>query len=157
MSNLTQEDLKRNVHYNPDTGLFTRIGTKSIIQTTDKQGYIVIKSHGKMYKAHRLAFLYMTGIIPEKDIDHKDTIRNNNKWENLREATSTQNGANSNIYITNSSGYKGVYWHKGKQKWRAQLKVNGKKITVGQFENIEDAAKAYEKAAIKYFGDFART
>jgi len=142
------------LHYDPETGLFTwkvkRKGTNgvgSIAGKTDTYGYVQITIDGNVYLAHRLAWFIMTGKWPENEVDHKDTIKNNNKWENLREADDSQNGANRNIYSNNKSGIKGVCWHKASNKWLAQIRKNKKCMHLGLFSDINDAAKAYEKAA----------
>jgi len=92
---ITQKELKELLHYNPDTGIFTRlIKTASSVQIGDvagckhkANGYIIINVLGIPYRAHRLAWLYMTGRWPKHQVDHDDHIRHNNKWSNLFEAT----------------------------------------------------------------------
>lgn len=111
---------------------------------------------GKSYYLHQVIFFYHYGFIP-KYIDHKDGNSLNNKIENLREATQSQNVHNSQKRKTNTSGFKGVIWLKNRCKWRAQITVDGKNKNLGQFENINDAALAYEQGAKKFFGDFAKT
>ncbi len=89
------------------------------------------------------------------DIDHRDRNYLNNQKNNLRIATRQQNLANQPYYINNTSGYKGVTWHKKSKKWYAQIKVNRQHIHLGTFHDIKLAAKAYNDAAVKYFGEFA--
>ncbi len=83
--------------------------------------------------------------------------RSNNKWENIRKATKTQNFANKRKYSNNKSGIKGVCWDKDNNRWLAQIQVSKQKIKLGRYINIEDAKAAYAEAAKKYFGEFART
>jgi hypothetical protein len=104
--------------------------------------------------AHRLAWLYMTGVWPTKDIDHQDRNRQNNKWKNLREATFSQNKANASKNY-NKSGYKGAYSQHGKTFF-SSIGVNGKRIYLGTFPTAKLAHQAYVKAAKHYFGEFAR-
>jgi hypothetical protein len=106
--------------------------------------------------AHRLAYLYMTGEWPPAGIDHRDTNRSNNRWNNLRAATQLQNSTNSSIRIDNTSGYKGVYWHIGARKWRAQIVSKGKIHLLGYFSTPQAAHRAYCEAAIRLHGEFAR-
>jgi len=91
-----------------------------------------------------------------KEVDHEDRDGLNNRRSNLRIATRSQNGMNRKINKNNTSGYKGVYWHKQHQKWCAQIKINNKKIHLGYFDNKIDAVKARDEAAKKYHGEFAR-
>ena len=88
-------------------------------------------------------------------IDHKDQNPLNNRKNNLRKCTNAQNSRNSKIPKNNKSGYKGVSWHKASCKWRAQIGYNYKCIPLGLYHCKDEAAKAYNEAAIKYFGEFA--
>lgn len=87
--------------------------------------------------------------------DHKDYNKHNNLRSNLRLATRSQNMANRPAPKQNSSGYKGVRWHNRRSKWQARITVNYKEIHLGYFDNIEEAAVAYNNAAMKFFGEFA--
>lgn len=92
-------------------------------------------------------------------VDHRDGNGLNNRRSNLRLATRQQQAINRGIRLDNKSGYKGVYWLKtseNKGKWRAQIKVDGKRLSLGLFNDIEEATKAYEKAAEKYYGEWRR-
>lgn len=90
------------------------------------------------------------------EIDHKDGNKLNNLENNLRISTKTQNNQNSRIRKDNISGYKGVIWYNKLNKWRAYITINKKQIHLGYFNTKEDAARAYNIAAIKYFGEFAQ-
>lgn len=107
----------------------------------------------KSYYLHQIIFCFHYGFIP-KYIDHKDGNSLNNKIDNLREATQSQNVHNSPKRKNNKSGVKGVCWVKN--RWLAQIGVNNKNIVLGRFEKLEEAAKAYEHAAVLYFGEFAK-
>lgn len=162
MTDLTQTSLKSVLHYNKDTGIFTRIAKTSfcvqlgeIAGGFDIKGYIRISVFNKRYKAHRLAFLYMTGRWPKDQVDHINHIKDDNRWVNLRECSQTQNKGNTPLRKNNKSGFKGVCWHKNGGKWQAAIRVNNKRFFLGLFDNKKDAAIAYNSAAVKEFGKFA--
>ncbi len=119
--------------------------------------YWQIRIDGKLYNAHVLAWLLVTGVYPTCKVDHKDGDGLNNRFNNLRLASDTQNAQNTKKRSDNKSGFKGVSWHSQQNKWRAVITINKKNKHLGTFYNIQDAASAYESAAKKYFGDFART
>ena len=111
---LTQEKLKTLLNYNPETGIFTwKKRNQNISGTINNKGYVVIQINNKIYLAHRLAWLYMTGLWPKNDIDHFNQVRTDNRFFNLREATRKENCQNVHKpHPNNSSGYLGVYWNK---------------------------------------------
>lgn len=159
---LTQAKLKSILSYNPKTGIFKwlvnmrygyagrRAGT---IMTS---GYVRIVIERKPYQAHRLAWLYMTGMWPSIDLDHKDTVKSNNKWKNLRLATASQNHANKKKWTGHlPKGVVRTKWNKTNQ-FIAHLRIGGKSIYLGYHPTPEKAAAAYRAAAIKYHGEFAR-
>jgi hypothetical protein len=116
-----------------------------------KNGRRVISIDGKTYRCNKLAFLYMTGKFPDKEVDHKDGNTRNEKWENLREATRSQNTTNQR----NTGKYlKGVDITPF-GKFRARIWVDNKRIWLGSFNSECSAHQAYREAAIKYFGEFA--
>ena len=159
---LTQSRLKDLLHYDPLTGIFTRIKSYrsdligKIAGSLHCQGYIVITIDGNSYKAHRLAFLYMNAKFPDNIVDHKDTVRNNNIFTNLREATFSENLCNSNNRIDNKSGVKGIFKHSVNNSWIAQIKFGGKKFYLGSFMNIQDAEKAINDKRSELHGEFSR-
>lgn len=97
------------------------------------------------------------GLENSEHIDHEDGNGLNCRRTNLRDATSSQNHANMGLSVANTSGFKGVSKCKQTNKWRAAITVNGKFINLGRYINITDAVSAYDKAALKYFKNFART
>jgi hypothetical protein len=111
----------------------------------------VKKTKSKIY-LHRLI---MKAEINQK-IDHINGNGLDNRKENLRIVNQSQNGQNRDKQINNTSGYKGVTWHKQCNKWLAQINHKGKHYSLGLFETKEAAAKAYNEAALTYFGEYAR-
>lgn len=153
---ITQNELKRILHYDPETGLFTRISRSSgarvgdIAGTIMKLGYIAISVKGKVYTAHRLAWLYIHGYFPEKHIDHYNHKRNDNRINNLREVMSSENHRNRSKSILNTSGIIGVRWRKQNNKWLSSIKVNGIQKHLGYFEDKFEAICARKSANNKY-------
>lgn len=142
---LTQSRLKEILHYDPDTGIFTRkVSHSNRVRVGDQvgvrmaAGYLSTSINQKNYYMHRLAFLYVTGKIPE-EIDHIDHNPKNNKWGNLRSVTHKENGRNMRISKRNKSGITGVLWDKSRGKWRAEIVVDGASIYGGRFANVQDA------------------
>ena len=160
---ITAERLREVLDYNPESGEFRwLLATNSMVRvgmiagSINRGGYSLICIDGGRYLAHRLAFLFMTGKFPELDVDHTDGDTANNSWTNLREATVSENHANSRRRCDNTSGHKGVSFRKASQNWCAQIQVNGRKMYLGLFESAEAAHAAYLAAAQRYFGEFAR-
>jgi hypothetical protein len=102
-----------------------------------------------------LAWAFKTGQWPFYEIDHRNRVRSDNKWTNLRPATHGQNQQNSTRYKNNKSGYKGVSWHKQHQKWYATIQIDKRPVFLGLFLSSKEASRAYNLAAEKYFGEFA--
>lgn len=159
---LTAERLREVLDYDPETGLFVWkmktadcVHVGSIAGGMDEKGYIRMRVDGRRYRAHRLAWLWMTGEWPSRGIDHRDTDRANNRWANLRVASSSQNIANSRLRSDNTSGFKGVSKFKNGQ-WRAEVGTPSGRHYLGLFPCPAAAHLAYVVAAAKYHGEFAR-
>lgn len=159
---ITQKQLKTFLEYDPLTGIFTwikptsrRVSIGQKVTCQSNWGYVHIGLLGKRHKAHRLAWLYMTGEWPEDGIDHRNGIRNDNRWLNLRPASKAQNGFNSKTPVTNTTGFKGVY--RSGKRFRAQLKINGSHTHLGCFGSPEEAYSIYCAAVEQHRGEFGRT
>lgn len=159
---LTAERLRSLLFYDPISGTFTWRVSRVKVSAGDragkktKDGYIHIGVDGRRYQAHRLAFLYMTGEMPEGLVDHKNLDRSDNSWDNLRAATNSQNQGNTALRQNNKSGFKGVSWHAAEGRWRAVIGIDGKKVFLGYADAPELAHEAYCAASETHFGEFAR-
>lgn len=130
-------------------------GIGSIAGCIDPQNYVVICVERKYRKAHRLIYIFHFGAIPEGfEIDHIDTIRHNNKIENLRLANHSQNQQNGRKYKNNTSGHKGVFFYPP-NKWRARIGVNGKYKSLGLYQNFDAACIAYQNASRQFHNQFS--
>lgn len=168
---LTQELVKEFLHYNPDTGVFTWLHRDqnwfatyrsfrswnaknagkqagNVHKCTRGKKYVCIKVNGKTYKAHRLAFLYMTGSFPTDDVDHLSGDGTDNRWSIIREATKHQNGCNKKLPSNNTSGVMGVGLSSG--RWQATIKVKQKNIYLGKFSDFFEAVCARKSAENKH-------
>jgi len=126
----------------------------SLAGRLSQKGYIQIGVDGKMYSAHRLIFLLQHGYLP-KVIDHINGNKADNRIENLREASLSENQMNRK-FGKNSSGVKGVVWHKSNKKWMAQLAIDGVNKYFGSFDDLELAELVVIEARNKYHGAYAR-
>jgi hypothetical protein len=142
-----------------DGQLYWKVRIRTSIDLSKPAGYIgndgyrAIKIEGKMYKAHRLVWKYHCGKDPKEFIDHIDGNKTNNNMENLREATRQQNNFNRGPAKKNELGIKGV--RKDGNKYRATIKINGKKKHLGMFFTIEEARLVREEAEKKLFKEFS--
>lgn len=154
MTDLTQGILKCYLSYEPLTGIFTWVAgtpnsTRSInfdVGYLDKDGYRIIGLLGKRYKAHRLAFLYMTGEMPKNKVDHKDGQPSNNVWTNLRETDNSGNQQNKRKKKNSTSVYFGVFFYKtyrGQKKYHAYINENGAQRLIGRYLTELEAHNAY--------------
>lgn len=168
---LTQELAKQVWTYDPETGdvdytvawaSLPNFQPRKLNRKPGGDGYIPIYVPPEfipvagvgMILTHRLGFLILEGWLPQF-IDHRDGDRANNVFSNLREATRHQNGYNRKLGRDNTSGYKGVTFFKG--RWRALIRADSQRIFLGDFDTPEEAAQAYDEAAIRYHGEFAKT
>ena len=158
---LSYEDLRRVLSYDPETGVWTwqiDVGRRGLAGDRagghHADGYRQIAINDIKYLEHRLAFFYVTKKWPINQVDHINGVRNDNRWENLREATIQQNTRNRKRHKNNVSGYKGVSLHGLTGKFQASVMTGGKSKYLGLFDTPEAASVAYEAAAKEQFGEF---
>lgn len=154
---LTQARLKERLIYNPITGIFTNKVTRSSravigleAGSLHHKGYLDIKIDNSIYRCHRLAFLYMNGSFPVDGVDHINHIKIDNRWENLREATQSENCRNTPLRKNSKSGCSGVTWDYRMECWVVGIHTNGRQIYLGCFVDLEKAKEARQAANIKY-------
>lgn len=150
-------------HYDPETGLirwikktskYSRVTVGSIAGCPNSEGYRYIRVDGKLIKSHNIAWLIMTEVWPEFEVDHEDRDPSNNKWDNLRSATRSLQMANTRIRGDNTSGVRGVSYHNRIKKWYAYITLNGKTKSLGYRDTLEEASDLYDEKAQEYFGEF---
>lgn len=157
MSCLTKERLKKLLEYDPQTGKFIsrtprgNIGVGVELGWENGRGYQRVSIDGKRYMLHKLAWLYMTGDLPELDVDHKDLDSSNNSWDNLRLCTNKQNSYNRGVRKDNNTGVKGV----------SKTTNNSFMVRVGQksfgcYPDLELAELVAMEARDSMHGEFAR-
>lgn len=158
---ITQSALHQLFTYNKKTGqlFWKERQSSSCLENSPAgfsipNGYISIKIKQKRYSAHRLIYIYHFGKAP-KYIDHINRIRNDNRIENLRPATISQNNHNANLRKDNGSGIKGVSFYKKLNKWIAYINVNKKRVHLGYFDFIDDAFNAVSKKRKELHGEYA--
>lgn len=169
MNTFNQTRLKQLLHYDPITGKFRwrprsdrskgwnrkHAGKLAGWVTGDTHGYERIAIDGSHHYAHRLAVLYMTGKWPKDEVDHINRVRDDNRWGNLREASKSENGRNTGLRKTNTSGIKGVSWDRSRGKWLATICVGRVQTALGRFDTKEEAIAARRAAEARLHGDFA--
>jgi HNH endonuclease/AP2 domain len=167
---LTKEFVRSILDYDPDTGVFrwkhradraqrwnTRYAGK-ISGTIDPFGYVIIQiEKGSNYRAHILAWLYMTGEWRPGGVDHRHGIRNDNRFSELRRASPSENGSNKRMQSNNSSGHIGVHFDRQRGKWRARINYKNRMYDVGFFDTPEAAAAARAERLKEIHGEFAAT
>ncbi len=153
---LEQECLKK-LSYDPLTGIFKWLfngtrGVKSgdIAGSKMTNGYIMLSVGGKKVLAHRAAWFFVYKEFPRGNIDHKNRNKSDNKIANLRNASAEQNAQNRTKNCKNTSGYKGVTWHKRDKRWQAAITIQGKVKHLGYYKESKDAYSAYVDASKKY-------
>jgi hypothetical protein len=164
---ITYEIAKALFNYDPETGLLTwKFSSQSIkegaeVGTYDKTPksntrYRKVSVFRENYKVHRIIWLMQTGDWPKGDVDHIDGDGLNNKWENLRDITHSQNLMNAAVRSDSTSGYKGVSYDSRRDKWYAYINIDGKRKMLGRHRTMQEAITARRDAEQDLFGEFAR-
>lgn len=159
---MTRDELIEALDYDSLNGCFywrasrgrARIG--DLAGSDNGVGYKCVRLNGKSWRVHVLVWLMETGLLPERQIDHKDTNRSNNVFSNLRLSSQLENTYNRSAMSNNKSGVKGVHWHASSGKWRAVITVAGRKITIGRFDTLEEAKQEIEARRLIEHKEFAR-
>lgn len=147
---LTADRLRSLLHYDMGSGALRWAGSRGRLAKagqvagTPIQGRVHIKIDGRLYYAHRLAFLYVTGSWPAGEVDHIDGDSANNAWSNLRQCSHAQNMQNKRVSKRNKSGLLGVSKHG--DAWQSTIRVGGRHIHLGRFKSAVDAHEAYLQA-----------
>jgi hypothetical protein len=144
--------------YETDTGILRwnvnrqKVYVGKIAGTAKGNGYLAVMINRKKYYVHRVIWLFVTGENPKGILDHKNGKRDDNRFENLREATNQLNTVNS-TRPASKSGFRGVRksWN---NTWSASIKLNGRPMNLGAFDSKEKAYEAYREACKKHFGSF---
>ena len=153
-----QTELKEVLRYESETGKFIHLKTHRTVKAGHEAGHCDVKHRygyrrisfkGKYHQAHRLAYLYMWGYIPEGEVDHINHITNDNRWSNLRIVTHQENGKNQRKYKNNKSGITGIR-QRSNGKWRARIYHKGKHVDLGTFADQDIAIAARKKAEVDY-------
>lgn len=145
---LTQLRLKELLNYDPKSGIFRWLVSRGRVRRGGQagcvkpDGYCYIGVDGKIYKASRLAWLFVEGYSPEHEIDHINRLRHDDRWKNLRHVSRQCNLRNCGNFRHNTSGVKGIYWDRWREKWRAQINVNNKQHHLGYYNDFDDAVCA---------------
>ena len=161
MGKASRELLMELLDYSPDTEVFTWRTSKksrkagSVAGSLGKGGYWFITHGQNIYRAHRLAWLFVHGDWPSDLIDHINRDRADNRICNLRLATKSQNNINSVQERKNSSGVVGVSHCSQTGRWKAQIGCGGKMISLGRFDSIEEAYRRRKQAEKELFGEFS--
>ena len=133
-------------------------GTKAGDQagTISKQdGYRIVSIDAKNVLASHIVWMFANGAFPDRFMDHKNRIRNDDGLGNLRQATRFENNRNRPINPTSSNPYKGIHFHKRDMRWTAQINVADKDRYLGSSKNPEYAAQIYDEGARQHYGEFA--
>lgn len=156
-NDVSQKELKSKLDYYKTNGIFVWRGKKgfNVAGYTRPDGYVFIRINNKLYRAHRLAWLFEYGEFPENEIDHIDGNPSNNSISNLRLCNSSQNKCNTRLRKDNTSGVKGLHWYKAYSKWQVNIGINKKTKCLGYFDDFFEACCKIYSERNKLHGEFA--
>lgn len=154
------ERLRKLLHYNRVTGIFTWRETRNKCQKGQRAGcssraYRDISIDGKNYREHRLAWAIVHGQWPPMGIDHRNGDGSDNRLKNLRLATTSQNQRNKKVLKSSLTGVKGVHFRKERNVYIPRIFSNGKLRRLGYFKDIRDAEKEYIRVSKKLWGEYS--
>ena len=156
---LTAEAAREIVDYDPQTGFFVWKKTTASHYAgvraggLNERGYEIIHFDGYQVYGHHLAWLLMKGEWPENILAHRDEVNGNNQWSNIVLTSPSKNKHTTRLMKSNTSGFRGVSWHKRDQRWRASIRHLKVQIDIGRFDTAEQAAAAYQREASRLFGE----
>ena len=155
--------------YSPETGMCWRADSRTgnwnlVTSGTASKGYTKLRIGGKLLPLHRIvAEVFLNAgkpLTPQQEVDHREQVDGSHwqdRLDNLRICSRSENQHNRKLSSHNTSGFKGVCWNKPAGKWQANIRLRGKLQHLGHFPTPESAAEAYDAAAIRYFGEFSLT
>lgn len=158
---LTADRVRDLFDYDPATGVFSRKQPVAnqhaggLVGCVGKRGYFVAHIDGRIQYLHRVAWLYMTGAWPTAKLDHKNRIKTDNSWGNLRLASDSQNATNSTWAGRSNTGERGVYWCTRTSKYVAEVRHRRKRVLCKRFATLDEAVAAAKATREKYHGEFA--
>jgi hypothetical protein len=155
-NDITEETLKKRLNLNKETGVFTWNSTGKLAGYTNPDGYCFIRLNYRLYRVHRLVWLYEKGYFPSKELDHIDGNPSNNRLNNLRECSSSENKCNATLRKDNTSKIKGVHFYKAAQKWQVYLSYKKTRHFLGYYESFLDACCVIITARQKLHKEFAK-
>lgn len=129
---------------------------KRALTASDKHGYLGGSIFDENYRSHQVIWAMVHGAWPGKAIDHINGNPSDNRLENLRLASLSENQANRGVQANNTSGFKGVSWHSKRKTWQAKISANGRLKFLGYFKTPQAASAAYEEASLNLHGEFRR-
>lgn len=166
MKRITHAELLKVLSYEPDTGIFRWLDVRRTLGgftsvgdeagSHDSRGYRKVSIDGRLYYLHRLAIFYMTKRWPKSQVDHRNGNTSDNRYSNLREANAVQNGRNRKVGSNCKSGVIGVFFSSKSGLWRAHIKLQHKRLHLGDFVSKDSAIAARREAESIYFGEFSR-
>jgi hypothetical protein len=164
---MNQALLQSLLNYDPETGIFTYKHTlikktrvyhyAGDLVDTIRNGYFCVSIAKTSYYLHRLAYLYMTGSMPNDCVDHIDGNTQNNKWNNLRETTKKLNPKNRAGDCDSLTKVKGVYFNKKLGRYTSQIMSDGKSHYLGAYDTVDEAKAAYDAKAKELHGEYFRS